>query len=250
MTALTETAKYIIFPLLAPAIGAVIALRSNPSQQLKSLVRHIAAGLVFAAASVELLPELLRDKQLLATVVGFALGVGLLLLVNVLLGGHRHGDKDETTEHTHIDSEDGKPLGTMLAATGIDVAVDGLLIGLGFAIGTTQGRLLTLALTVEMLFIGLALVASCRQRSIRKGKAFLVAASPGLVLAALAFVGATVVSHLQGALHQGVLAFGIAALLYLVTEELLVEAHESPDEPIEVAGFFVGFLVVLGLALL
>ena len=248
--AVTETAKYVIFPLLAPAIGAAIALRNNPNEQLKSLVRHIAGGLVFAAATVELLPQLLKDKQPLATIIGFCLGVGLLLLVNVMLGGHYHGDKDETDDHTHVDKDGKSPLGTMVAATSIDVAVDGLLIGLGFSIGLTAGRLLTLALTLEMLFIGLALISSCRDRSISTVKAFFIAASPGLILAAMAFVGVSIVSNLHGALHQGVLAFGIAALLYLVTEELLVEAHESPDEPVEVAGFFLGFLVVLALALL
>ena len=50
------------------------------------------------------------------------------------------------------------------------------------------------------------------------------------------------------ALHVGLVSFGIAALLYLVTEELLLEAHHTLDQ----AGaehtwwvdlmFFVGFL--------
>lgn len=39
-----------------------------------------------------------------------------------------------------------------------------------------------------------------------------------------------------------VLAFGVAALLYLVTEELLVEANEVTDTPIHTAVFFVGFI--------
>ncbi|MFX5622654.1 transporter, partial [Acinetobacter baumannii] len=36
--------------------------------------------------------------------------------------------------------------------------------------------------------------------------------------------------------------FGLMALLYLVTEELLVEAHEKPDSPFISAMFFAGFL--------
>ena len=35
------------------------------------------------------------------------------------------------------------------------------------------------------------------------------------------------------------------ALLYLVTEKLLVEAHEQPDSPLISAMFFVGFLGLL-----
>ena len=37
---------------------------------------------------------------------------------------------------------------------------------------------------------------------------------------------ATAVAHLP-AVHVGLISFGIAALLYLVTEELLLEAHEN-----------------------
>ncbi|MEX5714912.1 hypothetical protein IC615_09625 [Serratia ureilytica] len=42
------------------------------------------------------------------------------------------------------------------------------------------------------------------------------------------------------------LAFGLIALLYLVTEELLVEAHEGGKEtPFAAAMFFAGFLLLL-----
>lgn len=40
------------------------------------------------------------------------------------------------------------------------------------------------------------------------------------------------------------LAFGAAALLYLVTEELLVEAHEGQETPLLTALFFIGFLAI------
>ena len=48
--------------------------------------------------------------------------------------------------------------------------------------------------------------------------------------------------------HPGrVLAFGAAALLYLVTEELLVEAHETPDTNWHVIAFFAGFIILFAL---
>jgi ZIP family zinc transporter len=67
-------------------------------------------------------------------------------------------------------------------------------------------------------------------------------------LGLLALVGAVAGSLLLGNLSGGaldvVLAFGVAALLYLVTEELLVEAHEREDTPWVTALFFIGFLVL------
>jgi zinc transporter ZupT len=41
------------------------------------------------------------------------------------------------------------------------------------------------------------------------------------------------------------LTFGCAALLYLVTEELLVEAHEVPETALSTAMFFASFLLLL-----
>ena len=39
-------------------------------------------------------------------------------------------------------------------------------------------------------------------------------------------------------------SFGLIALLYLVTEELLTEAHEKPETAWGAAMFFVGFLAL------
>lgn len=52
----------------------------------------------------------------------------------------------------------------------------------------------------------------------------------------------------EGALEIA-LSFGLAALLFLVTEELLVEAHEVQETPLSTATFFAGFLLFLMLGM-
>jgi ZIP family zinc transporter len=47
-----------------------------------------------------------------------------------------------------------------------------------------------------------------------------------------------------------ILAFGSAALLYLVTEELLVKAGKVPETPVSTSLFFVGFLSIFLLDML
>ena len=42
-----------------------------------------------------------------------------------------------------------------------------------------------------------------------------------------------------------VLSFGLAALLFLVTEELLVESHREVDTHVSTVFFFGGFLILL-----
>ena len=49
-------------------------------------------------------------------------------------------------------------------------------------------------------------------------------------------------------LLAAILGFGVAALLYLVTEDLLLEAHATSDTPAITATFFLGFLIPLVLA--
>ena len=60
-----------------------------------------------------------------------------------------------------------------------------------------------------------------------------------------AALGATFLSHLSGWALEALLSFGCAALLYLVTEELLVEAHEEIETPVQTAMFFLGFIALL-----
>ena len=58
---------------------------------------------------------------------------------------------------------------------------------------------------------------------------------------------------LTGASHAvigGTLAFSAAALLHLVTEELLIEAHEVEEKPISTLVLFGGFLAFWSIQLI
>ena len=68
----------------------------------------------------------------------------------------------------------------------------------------------------------------------------------GLSLAVIvgALLGGTLLQGLSGLTLEIVLSFGAAALLYLVTEELLTEAHEVKETPLITAAFFAGFVLL------
>ncbi len=51
-----------------------------------------------------------------------------------------------------------------MAVTGIDILVDGLVLGIAFAAGAKAGILLTVALTIEVLFLGLTVANEPRRR--------------------------------------------------------------------------------------
>lgn len=221
MNGLTST----IIPVVAILIGAVISVWRRPGEAVVAGVQHLAAGVVFAAAAAEILPQVLHDGSPAATLIGGAAGVAVMLTLKAL-SGRMTG-----------------PV-AMLGAVGIDILVDGLVLGLAFVAGERAGRLLTIALTVEVLFLGLTVTEALQDRV--RSRIGIVAATVaiGLLLPIGAFV-ATPVAALPPAVVTAFLSFGLMALLYLVTEELLVEAHEKPDTPLISAMFFVGFLGLL-----
>lgn len=131
----------------------------------------------------------------------------------------------------------------------VDSFVDGFLIGLSSSSGVTAGIVMTIALTIEMGFLGLTYSSSMRDQPCPI-RILSVTGGPVILLfgAVTGAAGAELLSHYP-ALHIALISFGIAALLYLVTEELLLEAHESLEETgaghvwwIDLC-FFVGFLL-------
>lgn len=118
------------------------------------------------------------------------------------------------------------------------------MLGIAFAAGAKAGLLLTLALTLEVLFLGLTAANEIVEFAGSRLKAVGLTAGLVILLPVGALLGAPI-STLPGPILTGFFAFSLVALLYLVTEELLVEAHETRDRPWVTAMFFAGFLALL-----
>jgi ZIP family zinc transporter len=220
-----QAVSYTLIPLAAVVFGALVALWRRPGPALVSATQHFAAGVVFAAAAVEILPQIKHDASPVATLIGGALGVGVMLAIKAL-------------------EERASGPFAMLSATGIDIFIDGLVLGLAFIAGAKAGVLLTIALTLEVLFLGLSVTSELQESRMSRARTLLIAIGLGLLLPVGTFM-ATPVAELPPIIITGFLSFGLMALLYLVTEELLVEAHEKPDTPLISSMFFVGFLGLL-----
>lgn len=231
-----STARVLAFTLLpvaAVVVGGAGAAVRVPGPRTRSGVQHLAAGVVFAAAALELLPAVVREHATLAAVIGFAAGIGLMLAVR------------ELTEPSPREGAERKGAAGLLTAIAIDILIDGVLVGVGFAAGSEAGVLLTIALTLEVLFVGVATVTTLMQGGTSVRQALVATAALAALLALGALVGTLVVSRFSGSALEVVLTFGTAALLFLVTEELLVEAHEVEETPLTTAMFFGGFLLFL-----
>lgn len=227
-----------LIPAVVASLGGILAVYWNPSHQARSLIQHFAAGVVLAALAVEVLPEIGREHAP-AWVLIMSFTIGGILMYIMKLWSMR---LEEKTEHL---GDNAFNYG-LIAATFIDVAVDGFIIGAGFAAGGNTGLILALGLSVELLFLGLSLVSN----TIKGWRVvFLSVALAGVVLAG-SVLGNYLLSGASASLISAILAFGVAALLYLVTDELLVEAHTIEEKPSSTLWLFAGFLVFWSIQLL
>ena len=56
----------------------------------------------------------------------------------------------------------------LLMASGIDMFIDGLLVGVSFSVGVKQGVMITIALTIELLLLGLSVASSLIGRGVSR----------------------------------------------------------------------------------
>lgn len=230
---------YLLIPVAAVIVGGVAATLREFGDRFRSSVQHFAAGVVFAAIAAELIPEMIKEHSPVAIILGFVVGVGLMLLVKQLarrIGAEVPGQPAQPT--------------SLIVVTGVDLLIDGLLVGVGFAVGAKQGVLITIALSLEVLFIGLAAATSLAKAGANRRKMIGTVSVIGVMLGVGGVIGVTALSGLSGFALETVLSFAAVALLFLVTEELLVEAHEVPETPLTTASFFGGFLLLLLIDLL
>lgn len=224
--ALLNVLSFTLIPVAAAVLGGVFAVWKIPGSEIRSAVQHFAAGVVVAAAAGELLPAVVHEKSVWALVIGGGLGVVLMLVVKEL-------------------AKKAKGNLSLVTTVGVDVFIDGLIVGIGFSSGEKAGILLTIALTIELLFLSLSIAASLSGANVSRIKVLTTTLAIALLLPVGAVIGFIVLAGLSAPILAGFFAFGLVALLYLVTEELLVEAHETPDTPFTTAIFFVGFLLLI-----
>lgn len=223
-----------LIPVAATILGGTFASFRTPSDKVRSFIQHFAAGVVFAVVAGELLPEITREHRPLGVLIGFVIGVLTMLAVRQF--AEKRERRDEARPGTGN-------IGLILVV-GIDVFIDGLLIGVGFAAGAKVGTLLIVALTLELLFLGVSVASSLGQAGTARGRSILTIAGLSLLVMVGALIGGTLAQGMSGLTLEVVLSFGAAALLFLVTEELLTEAHEVKETPLITAAFFTGFVAL------
>jgi ZIP family zinc transporter len=227
-----------MIPVAATVGGALVAAIRPPSRRLTAAIQHLAAGIVFAAVALEVIPPV-REQGIAVAVAGFASGiVAMYLLQRVSSRLERRDEGEPGIAATAI------PIG-LLMVTCVDVLIDGVVLGAGFAADSRTGLLLTVALTLELLFLGVSVSSGLLAGGAGGRHSVAITTAAVLLLPVGTAIGVVALSGASANVLAIMLGFGAVALMYLVTEELLTEAHEVAETPLATSLFFVGFLVYL-----
>lgn len=221
--------------VLVAAAGGALAAWRPPGERMSAAIQHFAAGIVFAAAALELLPKE-RTEAAIPVIIGFALGIALMLAIREFAA--KLEAKDAKDEQKKV------PTG-LVVVTALDLVIDGLVLGIAFAAGDKAGVLLAIALTLEVVFLSISVSTAITKAGASLAARLLIPPGLALLLSLSAIAGRVFFGSLSPFPFAVLLGIGIVALLYLITEELLVEAHEVPETPWSVAAFFLGFLAFL-----
>lgn len=130
---------------------------------------------------------------------------------------------------------------------------EGLAVGLSFAVAANSGGdtvtlasafALALGMALQNVPEGAAISLPLKQEGLRNGKAFLWGAMSGAVEPVAAVAGVLLIGSITG-LMPWLLAFAAGAMIYVVVEELIPEAHLGEHSHSGTAGVMAGFILMM-----
>ncbi len=228
-----EILLYALIPFGCALIGGWVAGAFSANLTWSSIIQHFVAGIVLGTVAVELLPEILVTDSPITTSIGFFLGVVVMVLIHAL---------------THYLARFGAgrqiPYGIIIGSA-VDLFIDGVVIGIAFIAGPESGLLVAISLSLCAFFMNLSVGTALKRRPLSRLVKYAILFCVGVTLPVGAFLGAECIHLLPAEYMVEILSFGVAALLYLGTEELLTEAHRVHDKTWTPGLFFLGFWAIL-----
>ena len=244
----------IMIPFIGTSLGAamVFFLRKQISDGLQKILTGFAAGVMVAASFWSLLQPALDSSEemgklsFIPAVVGFIIGIGFLLLLDVI------------TPHMHMDKQVEGPKSGLKRTTKLILAVtlhnipEGMAVGVVYAgwisgksdISSAAALALALGIAIQNFPEGAIVSMPLRAEGMSKGKTFWYGVLSGIVepiAAALTIVAASAVVPILPYL----LSFAAGAMMYVVVEELIPEMSEGKHSNIGTVAFAIGFVLMM-----
>ena len=239
----------IALPIVGNWLGGGLAEILPVSRRTLSLALHAAAGIVLAVVGLELMPEALTASPAWVPIIAFTLGALFFLALDN--GVHRLQDmtsgRDGATSDGDDDEEDSNPL-TIYAGTSLDLFSDGVMIGTGAIVDPALGLLLALGQMPADLPEGFATIATLRSAEVPRAKRVLFTAGLALPILIGATLGYFALRDASELVTLSVLALTGGALLSVVIEEIVPEAHRGGDSKLATVFLVGGFALFAAIA--
>ena len=255
----TSMSQEFIIILLIPFLGTMLGsafvffMRKEMPTRLQKLLLGFSSGVMVAASVWSLLMpsmelnEGMGKMAVVPTTVGFLIGMGFLLLLD-LMTPHLHFDsKNPEGPKSHLSKTAMLTLAVTLHNLPEGMAVGVVLAGaMQGAVGITEVAAATLALGIAIQNVPEGAIISMPMRAAgnSKWRSFMI----GTLSGAVEPIGAILVILLSSILIPLVpytLAFAAGAMLYVVIEELIPEASTEPHSNLSTIGFAFGFALMM-----
>lgn len=235
--------------------SAMVFIFGNVKKRTLVFMYGFAAGVMMAASfwsllapSIELSSGMSLPKWIIPTA-GFIIGVLFLWILDKILPHLHSGHKIE--EQEGIKNNWSKTM-LLLSAITLHNIPEGLAVGVAFgasSIGVSGASLsaafaLAIGIGIQNFPEGAAVSLPLRAEGISKTKSFIYGSLSGIVEPIAAVIGAMLVIHMTFILPFA-LAFAAGAMIYVVIEELVPEAVQEEHGHRGVAGFMLGFVIMM-----
>ncbi len=243
-----------MFTFAATALGAatVFFFRKDIPASLQKTFLGFAAGVMIAASVWSLLipamemAEAAGQPGWLPTAGGFVLGGLFLMLLDRVLP-HQH---PACNEPEGLRCSLGRSTMLVLAVTLHNIP-EGLAVGLAFGLAgessamSISGALaLSLGMALQNFPEGAAISLPLKREGLSNKRSFVLGALSGIVEPIAGVLGVLIASQITG-IMPWFLAFAAGAMIYVVVEELIPEAHLGEHSDTGTLSVMAGFLIMM-----
>lgn len=244
------------FTFLMTSLGAsvVFFFKKQATAGAQRIFLGFAAGVMIAASVWSLLIPAIEEAEAAGMVGwvpaagGFILGVAFLMVLDALLPHLHPGAKKPEGVKSHL-----KRTSLLVFAVTLHNIPEGMAVGLSFALAAQHGgdpalytaaMALAIGIGIQNFPEGAAISLPLRQEGMSRTRAFLSGAGSGIVepiFGILTVLVAGSIVHLM----PWLLSFAAGAMIYVVVEELIPEAHLGEHSNLGTLGVMAGFLVMM-----
>lgn len=203
-----------------------------------SVILGISAGIMTSIIFLDLIPEAKEIGNMFSSILGILMGVGLIGFLDLKFP-HHHFSLTQNGDVRYL------KMGLLL---GIGIALhnipEGLAIGSGFIASETMGIRLSVLMAAHNIPEGLAMATALGLAGLQGRNILLYTILAGVPMGIGALIGAYIATISNFALSVS-LGFAAGAMLYIVFDELIPDAHVRVKGHQAIGGIIFG--VIMGL---